>query len=190
LCAPSLRSCDCLRIPLLRGETGLFSRMPKVPAATSGFIRDLPSRNCDRRWLSSLDSMSRCICRSCPGFDIGPRTRRSTPMGNGAVAFAAGASYFSMAACHACDDRPLCFNATAALLHAGLGGRSSSPWPYNSRLAPGPHCKHARRSRSNRDRHRLYPRIANLWVDPWTRFRQVALVLLVWGHFTMGLHFW
>jgi adenylate cyclase len=32
--------------------------------------------------------------------------------------------------------------------------------------------------------------IANLWVDPWTRFRQVALVLLVWGHFTMGLHFW
>src|SRR5438132_4919222 len=122
LCAPSLRSCDCLRIPLLREETGLFSRMPKVPAATSGFIRDLPSRNCDRRWLSSLDSMSRCICRSCPGFDIGPRTRRSTPMGNGAVAFAAGASYFSMAACHACDDRPLCFNATAALLHAGLEG--------------------------------------------------------------------
>jgi adenylate cyclase len=32
--------------------------------------------------------------------------------------------------------------------------------------------------------------IANLWVDPWTRFRQVALVLLVWGHFAMGLHFW
>ena len=32
--------------------------------------------------------------------------------------------------------------------------------------------------------------IANLWVDPWTRFRQVALVLLVWGHFAVGLHFW
>jgi adenylate cyclase len=32
--------------------------------------------------------------------------------------------------------------------------------------------------------------IANLWVDPWTRFRQVALVLLVWGHFALGLHFW
>jgi adenylate cyclase len=32
--------------------------------------------------------------------------------------------------------------------------------------------------------------IANLWVDPWTRFRQVALVLLVWGHFVVGLHFW
>jgi len=32
--------------------------------------------------------------------------------------------------------------------------------------------------------------IANLWVDPWTRFRQIALVLLVWGHFAMGLHFW
>jgi len=32
--------------------------------------------------------------------------------------------------------------------------------------------------------------IANLWVDPWTRFRQIALVLLVWGHFTVGLHFW
>ena len=31
--------------------------------------------------------------------------------------------------------------------------------------------------------------IANLWVDPWTRFRQIALVLLVWGHFTVGLHF-
>ena len=32
--------------------------------------------------------------------------------------------------------------------------------------------------------------IANLWVDPWTRFKQIALVLLVWGHFAMGLHFW
>jgi adenylate cyclase len=36
-----------------------------------------------------------------------------------------------------------------------------------------------------------YPyEIANLWVDPWTRFRQILLVLLVWGHFTIGLHFW
>jgi adenylate cyclase len=32
--------------------------------------------------------------------------------------------------------------------------------------------------------------IANLWVDPWTRYKQIALVLLVWGHFAMGLHFW
>ena len=32
--------------------------------------------------------------------------------------------------------------------------------------------------------------IANLWVDPWTRFRQVLLVALVWGHFVTGLHFW
>jgi adenylate cyclase len=32
--------------------------------------------------------------------------------------------------------------------------------------------------------------IANLWVDPWTRFGQIALVLLVWGHFAVGLHFW
>jgi adenylate cyclase len=32
--------------------------------------------------------------------------------------------------------------------------------------------------------------IANLWVDPWIRFKQIALVLLVWGHFAMGLHFW
>ena len=36
-----------------------------------------------------------------------------------------------------------------------------------------------------------YPyEIANLWVDPWTRARQVLLVLLVWGHFVAGLHFW
>lgn len=36
-----------------------------------------------------------------------------------------------------------------------------------------------------------YPyEIANLWIDPWTRFRQILLVLLVWGHFTVGLHFW
>jgi adenylate cyclase len=36
-----------------------------------------------------------------------------------------------------------------------------------------------------------YPyEIANLWVDPWTRFRQILLVLLVWSHFTVGLHFW
>ena len=36
-----------------------------------------------------------------------------------------------------------------------------------------------------------YPyEIANLWVDPWTRARQVALVALVWGHFVTGLHFW
>ena len=32
--------------------------------------------------------------------------------------------------------------------------------------------------------------IANLWVDPWTRYKQIALVLLVWGHFAVGLHFW
>lgn len=32
--------------------------------------------------------------------------------------------------------------------------------------------------------------IANLWVKPWIRFQQVMLVLLVWGHFVMGLHFW
>jgi adenylate cyclase len=36
-----------------------------------------------------------------------------------------------------------------------------------------------------------YPyEIANLWVDPWTRYRQILLVLVVWGHFTVGLHFW
>jgi adenylate cyclase len=36
-----------------------------------------------------------------------------------------------------------------------------------------------------------YPyEIANLWIDPWTRLRQILLVLLVWGHFTVGLHFW
>ncbi len=36
-----------------------------------------------------------------------------------------------------------------------------------------------------------YPyEIANLWVDPWTRTRQILLVVLVWGHFVAGLHFW
>ena len=36
-----------------------------------------------------------------------------------------------------------------------------------------------------------YPyEIANLWLDPWMRIRQVLLVLLVWGHFVIGLHFW
>jgi adenylate cyclase len=36
-----------------------------------------------------------------------------------------------------------------------------------------------------------YPyEIANLWIDPWTRFSQILLVLLVWGHFTVGLRFW
>lgn len=29
-----------------------------------------------------------------------------------------------------------------------------------------------------------------LWVSPVTRLKQVILVLLVWGHFAMGLHFW
>ncbi len=32
--------------------------------------------------------------------------------------------------------------------------------------------------------------ITNLWVDPWHRGQQIALVLLVWGHFIAGLHFW
>lgn len=32
--------------------------------------------------------------------------------------------------------------------------------------------------------------VANLWIDPWTRWRQVLLVLIVWGHFTAGLHYW
>ena len=36
-----------------------------------------------------------------------------------------------------------------------------------------------------------YPyEIANLWVDPWNRIRQILLVLLVWGHFVTGLHYW
>ncbi len=36
-----------------------------------------------------------------------------------------------------------------------------------------------------------YPyEIANLWVDPLTRARQILLVGLVWGHFVAGLHFW
>jgi adenylate cyclase len=36
-----------------------------------------------------------------------------------------------------------------------------------------------------------YPyEIAHLWLNPWSRFRQVTLVLLVWGHFSVGLHFW
>jgi adenylate cyclase len=36
-----------------------------------------------------------------------------------------------------------------------------------------------------------YPyEIANLWVVPWNRFCQIALVLLVWVHFAVGLHFW
>ncbi|HEY7088470.1 MAG TPA: 2Fe-2S iron-sulfur cluster-binding protein, partial [Tepidisphaeraceae bacterium] len=32
--------------------------------------------------------------------------------------------------------------------------------------------------------------ITSLWVTPANRYRQVALVLLVWGHFAVGLHFW
>src|SRR4051794_27068788 len=32
--------------------------------------------------------------------------------------------------------------------------------------------------------------ISMLWVDPLVRFKQVVLVLLVWGHFAIGLHFW
>jgi adenylate cyclase len=32
--------------------------------------------------------------------------------------------------------------------------------------------------------------IANLWVDPASRYRQVLLVILVWCHFCAGLHFW
>jgi adenylate cyclase len=32
--------------------------------------------------------------------------------------------------------------------------------------------------------------IANLWVDPATRLKQTALVVLVWTHFAIGLHFW
>lgn len=36
-----------------------------------------------------------------------------------------------------------------------------------------------------------YPyEIANLWVVPWNRFCQIALVLLVWIHFVVGLHYW
>ena len=36
-----------------------------------------------------------------------------------------------------------------------------------------------------------YPyEIANLWIDPWLRAKQILLVLLVWGHFVVGLHFW
>jgi adenylate cyclase len=32
--------------------------------------------------------------------------------------------------------------------------------------------------------------IAMLWVDPWVRVKQTILVMLVWGHFVAGLHFW
>lgn len=32
--------------------------------------------------------------------------------------------------------------------------------------------------------------VANLWVDPWIRAKQILLVTLVWGHFVCGLHFW
>jgi hypothetical protein len=78
-----------------RKGTGLFSAMPKVPAATSGFIR------------------------------------RPTPRG---IAIGDGAHHWTL-----CHD--------AALLHAGLGGRSNSPWPNDSLLAPDPHCKHARHPR-------------------------------------------
>ena len=37
----------------------------------------------------------------------------------------------------------------AALLHAGLGGRSNSPWPNDSLLAPGPHCTRDTRVKKN-----------------------------------------
>lgn len=32
--------------------------------------------------------------------------------------------------------------------------------------------------------------LASLWLDPWNRGKQILLVLLVWGHFVAGLHFW
>lgn len=32
--------------------------------------------------------------------------------------------------------------------------------------------------------------ITNLWVNPWVRAQQITLVVLVWGHFVAGLHFW
>jgi hypothetical protein len=81
-------------------------------------------------------------------------------------------------------------NAAASLLHAGVGGRSNSPWPNDSLLAPGSHCKHARHPRSDWNRHRLQLRDRQPLGRSLDGFRQVALVLLVWGHFTMGLHFW
>jgi adenylate cyclase len=32
--------------------------------------------------------------------------------------------------------------------------------------------------------------ITNLWVDPIVRLKQVILVILVWTHFAIGIHFW
>jgi adenylate cyclase len=71
-----------------------------------------------------------------------------------------------------------------------VGSDPDSARPNHSLPVACSHPKHARHAHPHWIDIDYTYEIANLWVDPWTRFRQIALVLLVWGHFAVGLHFW
>ena len=111
-------------------------------------------------------------------------------MGDGAVAFAARPGALVWKSDQPCGNRFANLISAAALLHAGMGGNSNFARTNNSISVAGAYRKHSRYAHSTGIDIDYTYEIANLWVDPWTRFRQIALVLLVWGHFAVGLHFW
>ena len=111
-------------------------------------------------------------------------------MGNGAVAFPARPDAVVWQPEHSRCYRAADIVSAPPLLHARVGSNPDSARFNDSLPVARPHCNtRGTRILTGIDIDYTYE-IANLWVDPWTRFRQIVLVLLVWGHFVVGLHFW
>ncbi len=135
--------------------------------------------------------MSQCTFQSRPRAHLAAGAGEGAPVRHGALAFAPGTTAFVRKPGRACNLRADFFWCGGAITRcrSGNGPRSSSdlPFPMCSWL----HIVNTRGARILTGIDINYPyEIANLWVTPWTRFCQILLVLLVWGHFVVGLHFW
>src|SRR5215475_600341 len=102
-----------------------------------------PFGNWADHWIVRHDASVQSRAR----FDLGARAGSSTPLGNGAVAFAArpGAAVWQLE--HSRGNRAADTISAAPLLHASVGSNPNSAWPNDSLLAARPHRKHARHAR-------------------------------------------
>src|SRR4029453_17625151 len=91
-------------------------------------------------------------------FDFGARAGGGAPMGNGAVAFAAGTAAVLWQPEHPRGNRAADIVSAPALLHACVGSHPNSARPGDSLSVARPHHKYAGHAHSYRNRHRLYLR--------------------------------
>src|SRR5262245_22192784 len=111
-----------------------------------------------RDWVDSRAVRHDASVESCARSNFGACTRGSTPVGDGAVAFATRPGAVVWQPEHSRGNRAADTISAAPLLHAHMGSHPNSAWPVDSLSVARPHRKHSRHAHPYWYRHRLHLR--------------------------------